>query len=467
MKFSHKKGGKNKGKLILYLILGGFIIKLFCFLFKKKRFEAVRENLDDFVKKEKREIKEVTQGKESFKEYCRDSSVLFKDYFIPCDNNDHKPKILRPKSLIIIVILVVLLKIIVTGYLFFIYPNLAKMHEQISLAILELTNQDRIKNNLEQVVINPILNQSALAKAEDMSLNSYFAHYSPDGKKPWDWISRDEYAYLFVGENLAMNFTSAQAAHQALMQSSTHRKNILNEKYNEIGLAVISGEINNKKTNILVELFASRKSPALALNVESSSVPPSGTTEDKSQSEADQSLAEEPETVPASEEGTKVLAQESKREDKVLPEQIEPKMETSLVIEPESVAPEITVPKDFVQDVKSNIVETEGSESKLEQVANSPNPELENNPNTKVGYFIPIHDKKVGLAAKLIKTSKYIYLGILVIIILALIINILVRISIQHKPVIIETLVVIFFIIGLLYTRIHFLESVIEKVAIL
>ena len=74
------------------------------------------------------------------------------------------------------------------------------------------------------------MSASALAKAEDMAINNYFAHYSPNGKKPWDWINRDNYAYLFVGENLAINFTSAEAVHEALMNSPTHRQNILNEK---------------------------------------------------------------------------------------------------------------------------------------------------------------------------------------------------------------------------------------------
>ncbi|MBU4347684.1 CAP domain-containing protein, partial [Patescibacteria group bacterium] len=236
MKLRKKK--ERKKHWLLCLILGGFIVKLFAFIFEKERREKIRNNFKDFFNKEKKEIKELANNEESFEKYCGDSSSIFKDYFIPCDSNNNKPKILRIRALTAIVVVLILIKLAATGYLFFIYPNKAKMAEEISKQILELINQERTANNLSPLSTDPALNNSALAKARDMLNNNYFAHKSPGGKMPWDWINRGEYGYLFVGENLAMNFTSARSAHAALMLSESHKKNILNDKYADIGLAV-------------------------------------------------------------------------------------------------------------------------------------------------------------------------------------------------------------------------------------
>jgi len=201
----HKKPLKNK--TIFWVILIGIFLKILRIGFKRKKsFATIKNNLEDFAKGEKKEVEELKTGKEGIKKYCHDSFCLFKNYFIPNKDNSHKPKILQHKSLAVIVIALAILKLSVTGYLYFIYPNQAKMSEEMVSQVLELINRDRVSNNLEPLALNKALSASALAKADDMAINNYFAHYSPSGKKPWDWINRDSYPYLFVGENLAINF---------------------------------------------------------------------------------------------------------------------------------------------------------------------------------------------------------------------------------------------------------------------
>ncbi len=462
-----KNKNKSKGhkKWIFYLILGGFIIQLLRFLFKKFRIGDIGDNLKDFAQQEKKEVTELSGGKESFKKFCQDSGSIFKDFFIPHDGNGNKPKILQAKSLAIIVIVLFTLKIAVTGYLFFIYPNQAEMAQQMTTEILKLTNQDRLASNIAPLSLNSALSASALAKAENMVMNDYFAHYSPDGKKPWDWINRDKYAYLLVGENLAMNFSSAQSAHHALMQSPSHQKNIMNAKYSDVGLAVVSGEINGQRTNVLVELFACQYQPKVAIAAQTNQT--AGTTKE---------LVSEPKK-----EQTKVLATENieKEPEPATPSKTETKQEP-LPVEPKPTAHAKT-------ETGNKKLEPEaGQESKILEpkvallsdfninnqgktgagTIYSPNKEIEHNPNTKISYFASTNNEKIGLAARLITWSKYFYIGVLVLMIIALIVNIAIRITIQHKPVIIETLVVILFIAGLLTVRLHILEHIAEKVAI-
>lgn len=104
---------------------------------------------------------------------------------------------------------------------------------------------------------NVKLSKAAGDKAADMLEHSYFSHNSPEGLTPWHWIDKEQYDYDYAGENLAMDFLSPEKMHQAWLDSPTHRANILNEKYKEIGVAVEKGKINGHDTILVVVLFGS------------------------------------------------------------------------------------------------------------------------------------------------------------------------------------------------------------------
>ncbi|HOZ56307.1 MAG: Cysteine-rich secretory protein family protein [Parcubacteria group bacterium ADurb.Bin316] len=447
---------KSNKKWLIYLILGGFIIELLRFLYKLLGGqEAIKKNWKDFIKEEKREINELKTGKESFKEYCRDSCTLFVDYFVPSDCNDYRPKFLRPKSLVIVLVAMMAMKFFVTGYLFLIYPNEARMESQMTAEIFRLTNEDRIKNGLTPLSLNASLSVAALAKAEDMGLNNYFAHYGPDGKKPWEWIDRSQYSYVLAGENLGMNFSTANSVHVALMESPSHRQNILNEKYTDIGLAVISCTIDGQKTNVLVEMFGRQSATKLALEVKPASaateitpkneIPTTNTTTqvlgtDKTASEQ-KNEKKEPEVKPAAPE-TKEIAQATH-----FTSQTEAK-EVELIPQ----APE-TLPADN-DAIDANFV----ASIEIDNEANL---------NNEVKLIAPVQEKKIGFATGIVKTTKIIYLSVLSLMIIALLINIFVRFKVQHKPIIIQTMVVILLIAGIAATKWHILESISGYIKIL
>lgn len=128
--------------------------------------------------------------------------------------------------------------------------------------VASLVNTARSNNGLPPLVLNVKLAQAASAKLDDMFAKQYFAHFSPENRSPWDFFRAQEYRYLAAGENLAMNFASAQDAHVAFMQSATHRANILHTAFTEIGVAVRQGEYQKQPTIFIAEYFGRPRAAA-------------------------------------------------------------------------------------------------------------------------------------------------------------------------------------------------------------
>lgn len=124
-----------------------------------------------------------------------------------------------------------------------------------SQEIVNLTNINRTKNGLEALNININLTNAAQAKANDMFKDNYFAHIAPDGTTPWDFIKGAGYEYSYAGENLAIGYTDDQELVTDWMNSPLHRANIMNDKFTEIGVAVVNGTYENENTDIVVQMF--------------------------------------------------------------------------------------------------------------------------------------------------------------------------------------------------------------------
>jgi len=124
--------------------------------------------------------------------------------------------------------------------------------------VIALTNTAREKEGLSPLVSNAKLAIAARDKAQDMLQNDYFAHTSPKGIEPWYWIKQAGYEYKYAGENLAINYTSAKEQQSAWMKSSTHRANILNTHYREIGVATVEGKIDGETSLVTVALFGTQ-----------------------------------------------------------------------------------------------------------------------------------------------------------------------------------------------------------------
>ncbi|MBU0613612.1 CAP domain-containing protein [Patescibacteria group bacterium] len=196
-----------------------------------------------------------------------------KSYFIPHEDNAHKPFIIRPGALRFYSIVLIITKLAVTGFMYASYPSPAFFSSASSTNIVNLTNSSRQANGMTDLDVSEELNLAAYQKAQDMVNNNYFSHESPSGARFWNWIIGAGYQYTTAGENLAMDFNSAEAVHNALMASATHRKNILNANFTEVGISIISGKINGKDTTVLVEMFGNPKVAVVAPEPEPQPVP--------------------------------------------------------------------------------------------------------------------------------------------------------------------------------------------------
>ena len=125
--------------------------------------------------------------------------------------------------------------------------------------VIDLVNQARISAGLQPLSQNSLLAQAAERKAEDMFARQYFAHVTPDNKQPWEFLRAENYVYLAAGENLAIDFLNPESAHIALMNSPSHRENILNPLYNEVGVSVIPGTFQDHQSIIVVQFFGKPK----------------------------------------------------------------------------------------------------------------------------------------------------------------------------------------------------------------
>lgn len=134
--------------------------------------------------------------------------------------------------------------------------------------IVELTNKKRLENNLPPLAQNPLLFQAAQAKAANMFAEDYWAHFAPSGKSPWFFISASGYKYLYAGENLARDFTNADAIVDAWMGSSTHRSNMLDKNFKEIGVAVADGKLTGREGILVVQMFGASNQPSVAKALE-------------------------------------------------------------------------------------------------------------------------------------------------------------------------------------------------------
>ncbi len=123
--------------------------------------------------------------------------------------------------------------------------------------LIKIVNQDRLRQGLQPLKTNPKLNDAALAKARHILENGYFAHTSPSGIKPWDFIKRQGIKYQFAGENLALNYTSAYDLENDFLKSPSHRENLLSPLFSEIGVGIVQGLYRGQKAIITVELFTS------------------------------------------------------------------------------------------------------------------------------------------------------------------------------------------------------------------
>lgn len=174
---------------------------------------------------------------------------------LPRQSNNHKAKILHPSSLIVVTLLLIVFQGIIS-YVSKVNPDILGYASSIGIQeVVNLTNQKRSEEGLSSLSLNQELSAAAYTKGRDMIDKDYWAHVAPDGTQPWKFFNDFGYKYRYAGENLARDFSNAQSAVDAWMNSPTHRDNILNSKYKEIGIGIVEGDLAGSDTTVIVQFF--------------------------------------------------------------------------------------------------------------------------------------------------------------------------------------------------------------------
>ena len=145
---------------------------------------------------------------------------------------------------------------ILSSLVFINFPSNLFIADITKTDLVAILNQTRSSYGLQPLSENWRLDQAAEMKAEDMVQKQYFSHTSPRGLTPWYWFLQSGYKYKYAGENLAIGFYDSGEAFNAWLNSPSHRENMLNKNYKEVGTAVLTGFGTNNAI-VVVQLFGS------------------------------------------------------------------------------------------------------------------------------------------------------------------------------------------------------------------
>lgn len=119
-----------------------------------------------------------------------------------------------------------------------------KPTDPMDFSLYKLANKEREN----KMVWNPCLSLNAEERAKQIVNTDNFSHTDYTGKYlGWDFIEKCYKDVQKIGENLTINFSNPSEAHTALMNSPTHKANILGD-YTDMGVGCFE--------NVCVEFFA-------------------------------------------------------------------------------------------------------------------------------------------------------------------------------------------------------------------
>lgn len=194
---------------------------------------------------------------------------MIKNCLVPNKNNSYKAYLLRKTA--IVIYSVILLLVNTFGSVFGIEQAQASTITPEN--IIALTNAERVNLGLSTLSYNAQLSSAALAKANDMFEKQYWDHFGPNGETPWQFIRGAGYSYIYAGENLAKGFKTSESVVEAWMASPTHKANIVNSNYRDIGVAVVEGILQGKQTILVVQMFGTLPGQVESATITNSQIP--------------------------------------------------------------------------------------------------------------------------------------------------------------------------------------------------
>ncbi|MEG2984181.1 MAG: CAP-associated domain-containing protein [Peptostreptococcaceae bacterium] len=122
-----------------------------------------------------------------------------------------------------------------------IYPKYSEeLKKSFEMQTIDLINSVRDKSGLKRLKLSEKASISSLKHSENMKNENFFDHINKKNETPFDRMKKEHISYSLAGENIAAGQINAIYAHEALMNSLGHRKNILGD-YDNIGVGVSFG----------------------------------------------------------------------------------------------------------------------------------------------------------------------------------------------------------------------------------
>ena len=350
--------------------------------------------------------------------------------FVPEESNNYLSLALKPELLFCYSSILLIVKIAAISLVLVLpYSNFFSAITQDRL--VSLINQARQNNNLPPVSLSKTLNETANFKINDMLSNGYFEHTSPSGVTPWFWFKKAGYNYAYAGENLAIDFSETNDVFSAWMASPAHRDNILSPNFNEIGLAVKNGPLQNHDATLAVLVFGKQIKKESQPNI-AKSQPESPKIAPKAQAPIKPSATSAP-VVPKTQKTTAPIPTTTPAK--------QPSVSPSISASPSELPASPASPNRGEPSLDGpNQILAEKDNIELQSVAG----ETTENPKSNTGDQSKISDnlslatnkwtpKVLGaFASKTDEITKSLYLYFTLFLVLALIVNIFVKIEIQR-----------------------------------
>lgn len=116
-----------------------------------------------------------------------------------------------------------------------------EINEELESEMLKLVNKERSLVGLEALVADEKARDSARKHGIDMFKKGYFSHINLEGVSPSERMRISDVEFNFSGENLALS-KDLISAHEGLMNSPGHKKNILHPFFHRVGIGVIESK---------------------------------------------------------------------------------------------------------------------------------------------------------------------------------------------------------------------------------
>ncbi len=123
--------------------------------------------------------------------------------------------------------------------------------------VVKYINIEREKVGVLPLRISPILVQGATLRADVILKYQNFSHQDPyENIELGTILPRLNYHFVYASENIGMGGISAEDFVKGFMNSKNHKENLLDPKFTNTGVAIVTGPYKQYYVNIAVQLFA-------------------------------------------------------------------------------------------------------------------------------------------------------------------------------------------------------------------